>query len=123
VDPDTIEFEDPLIDFRYEEAGLSATAWKDNYFVWCKSGGPYLRAAFMRSEEQFWIDCVEDPQWVRAFVDRVTNHIMAVAIEGMNRFGLLDTGIAIYDDVAADWGPFVGPERYEQLFLPALRRM
>jgi uroporphyrinogen decarboxylase len=123
VDPDTIVFDDPASDSRFQEAGQQAAAWKDEHFVFCKSGGPYLRAAFMRGEQQFWIDVAEDPEWTRAFVDRVVDHIIAVAIEGMMRFGLEDTGIAIYDDVAASWGPFVGPARYEQVFLPALRRM
>lgn len=123
IDPDTIEFENPLADHRFEKAQHKADALKDDYFVWCKSGGPYLRAAFMRGEEQFWIDSVEDPQWTKAFVDRVADHITAVAIEAMNRFGLHDAGIAIYDDVAASWGTFVGPKRYEQIFMPALRRM
>lgn len=123
VDPETLVFEDPLDDARFTRAVERATAWKDEYFIWCKSGGPYLRAAFMRGEEAFWMDCVEDPGWARAYVDRVADHITAVAIESLHRCGLEDTGIAIYDDVAANWGPFVGPARYEEIFLPALRRM
>jgi uroporphyrinogen decarboxylase len=123
VDPDRLQFEDPRLDSRFEAAGRQAAALKDEYFVWCKSGGPYLRAAFLRGEEQFWIDVVEDPGWTRAFVDRVVDHLITVAIEGMRRFGLEETGIAIYDDVASSQGPFVGPRHYERLFLPALRRM
>lgn len=123
VDPETLEFDDPLLDSRFETAGKQAAALKNEYFVWCKSGGPYLRAAFMRGEEQFWLDVAEDPGWTRAFVDRVVDHIVTVAIEGMRRFGLEDTGIAIYDDVASSLGPFVGPKHYERVFLPALRRM
>ena len=123
VDPQTLHFDDPCMDSRFEAAGQQAARLKDEHFVWCKSGGPYLRAAFMRGEEQFWLDVVEDPDWTRAFVDRVVEHIITVAIEGMRRFGLEETGIAIYDDVAANWGPFVGPPNYERIFLPALRRM
>ena len=123
LDPDTIRFEDPLADSRFVAAGKTAAEIKDEFFVWCKSGGPYLRAAFMRGEEQFWVDAIEDPDWTRAFVERVADHITTVAVEAMRRFGLEETGMAIYDDVAASWGPFVGPERYEEIFLPALRRM
>jgi uroporphyrinogen decarboxylase len=123
IDPETLRFDDPLMDSRFEKAGKQAAALKDEYFVWCKSGGPYLRAAFLRGEEQFWIDVVEDPGWARAFVDRVVDHLVAVAMEAMRRFGLQDTGIAIYDDVASSQGPFVGPKHYERVFLPALRRM
>lgn len=123
VDPDTLHFDDPLLDSRFEPAGQLAAAHKDEDFVWCKSGGPYLRAAFMRGEENFWMDVIEDPDWTRAFVDRVVDHIIVVAIEGMRRFGLQETGIAIYDDAASSGGPFVGPKHYERVFLPALRRM
>ena len=118
-----MQFDSPLLESRFEQSGQKAAALKDEYFVWCKSGGPYLRAAFMRGEENYWMDVVEDPGWTRAFVDRVVDHIIAVAIEGMRRFGLQDTGIAIYDDVASCQGPFVGPKHYESVFLPALRRM
>ena len=123
VDPDTLTFDDPALDRRYEEAGRLATQWKDRYYVFCKTGGPYLRAAFMRSEELFWLDVAEDPAWTKAFVERVADHITSVGVEQLKRFDLQDTGIGIYDDVSANWGPFVGPDRYERLFLPALRRM
>lgn len=123
IDPEQLHFDDPLMDSRFEPVAMEAAALKDDYFVWCKSGGPYMRPALMRGEQQLWIDVVEDPEWTRAFVDRVVDHIVTVAIEGMRRFGLQETGIAIYDDVAASWGPFVGPAHYERVFLPALQRM
>jgi uroporphyrinogen decarboxylase len=123
VDPRTLEFDDPMLPSRYDKAAEKAATLKDDYFVWCKSGGPYLRAAMMRGEENFWMDVAEDPDWVRAFVERIVDHIVSIAIEAMNRFGLQDTGIAIYDDVASNAGPFVGPPNYERIFLPALRRM
>ncbi|MCK5801882.1 MAG: hypothetical protein KAI66_03570, partial [Lentisphaeria bacterium] len=56
-------------------------------------------------------------------VDHVADHITTVGVESIRRFGCQDTGIAIYDDCAANWGPFVSPDTYEQIFLPALRRM
>jgi len=122
VDPDTFVFDDPLMDRRYE-GRFSEGKLQDGAFVFCKTGGPYLRSAFLRGEEQFWLDIKDDPAWVRAFVDRVTDHLTAVGVESIRRWGLQDSGIAIFDDVAANWGPFVGPEAYERLFLPPLRRM
>ncbi len=120
IDPDTLVFEDPGLDSRYAEA---ARTLEDDYYAMCKTGGPYLRAAFMRGEEAFWIDVAEDPDWVRAFVERITDHLIEIGVESLHRFGLCATGIGIYDDVAAGWGPFVGPKNYERLFLPALQRM
>ncbi len=123
IDPDGLEFEDPRADSRYEEAGKKAAAFRDEYYCMCKTGGPYLRAAFMRGETEFWMDVAEDPDWVRVFVDRIVDHLIVIGLESLRRFDLYETGIAIYDDVAASWGPFVGPENYEKIFLPALRRM
>ena len=123
VDPATLEFEDPLDDSRYEAAGARAAELKDTYYTMCKTGGPYLRAAFLRSETEFWMDVAEDPEWTRAFVERVVDHIIVVGLESLRRFDLYETGIAIYDDVSASWGPFVGPDHYEKIFLPSLRRM
>jgi hypothetical protein len=40
ADPETIQFDDPLMDSRFETAGELAAARKDKYFVWCKRGGP-----------------------------------------------------------------------------------
>ena len=76
-----------------------------------------------QSIDKFWIDIGEDPVWVQAFVDRVTDHLIAVGVESIRRWDMQDTGIQINDDVAANWGPFVGPETYEWIFLPPLRRM
>ena len=121
VDPDTIRFDDPLMDTRYE--GRFDTALRDDLFLFCKTGGPYKRSSFLRGEEQLWIDIKDDAGWVCAFVDRVTDHMIAVGVESIRRWQMQDTGIQINDDVAANWGPFIGPETYERLFLPPLRRM
>lgn len=123
IDPEKLRFDDPRLDCRFDKAGKKAAALKDEVLRLVQKWGPYLRAAFMRGGEQFWLDVAEDPGWTRAFVDRVVDRIVTVAVEGMHRFGLQETGIAIYDDVASSEGPFVGPKQYERVFLPVLRRM
>jgi len=122
-DPDSLVFDSPLLDQRYEAACRRFDELSRRLFVLAKTGGPYLRVAMMRGEEEFWLDIVDDSGWVRAMVDRVADHITAVGVESLRRFGCQDTGIAIYDDCAANWGPFISPAAYERLFLPALRRM
>jgi uroporphyrinogen decarboxylase len=123
VDPDTMQFDDPLLDQRYEKAGAQARTWREERFVLTKTGGPYLRAAFLRGEQDFWFDIADDPQWAKAFVERVVDHLIAVGVESIRRFGLQDSGIGIYDDVASNAGPMMGPASYERIFLPSLRRM
>ena len=121
VDPATLVFDDPRMDSRYER--YFDDAYQRERLLLCKTGGPYLRTAFLRGEEQFWIDVKDDPDWVRALVDRVVDHLIVVGVESIRRWNMQDTGIEINDDVAANWGPFVGPKIYEDLFLPALKRM
>ena len=121
IDPDIILFDDPLLDCRY--ANRPNPALQAELFLFCKTGGPYMRSAFMRGEVPFWTDIADDPGWVRAFVDRVVDHLIAVGVASIRRWNMQDTGIQINDDVAANWGPFVGPKTYERIFLPPLRRM
>ncbi len=123
TDPDKMHFDDPRLSTRYEVSAAEVVQWKDRYFVLTKTGGPYLRASFLRGEENFLIDIVEDPAWARAFVERVTDHLTAVGVESIRRFNLQDTGLAIYDDVASTTATFISPKSYEQVCLPSLRRM
>ena len=47
------------MDCRYETAAECVDQWTGRYFMYCKTGGPYLRAAFMRGDENFWLDVAE----------------------------------------------------------------
>lgn len=121
IDPDKLAFDDPCLDQRY--AGRPSASRQAEQYLFCKTGGPYKRATFLRGEEQLWLDLHDDPGWVTAFVDRLTDHLIAVGVESLRRWEMQSTGIQINDDVAANCGPFVGPQTYERVFLPPLRRM
>ncbi|MDK1031535.1 MAG: uroporphyrinogen decarboxylase family protein, partial [Planctomycetia bacterium] len=123
IDPDSLQFDDPLLDVRYEAAGHIADAHRDKQAVFAKTGGPYLRPSFIRGRENLLLDIAEDPAWTKAFVERVTEHLTAVGVESIRRFGLEDTGIWIYDDVCDMAGPIMGPKTYEKIFYPSLCRM
>ena len=123
VDPDTLRFDDPRLDVRYEAATAHAAKYRDRAAVFAKTGGPYLRAAYMRGQEAFLMDIAEDPGWVKAFVERVAEHMAAVGVESIRRFGVQDTGIGIYDDACTIHAPIMGPRAYEELFYPSLCKM
>lgn len=123
VDPDSFVFDDPYLDTRYEGPAKAAEEHRHELAVFCKTGGPYLRAAFMRGQQDFLMDIAEAPSWVKAFVERVTDHITTVGVESIKRFGLQETGIGIYDDVCSLHAPVMGPGAYERLFLPSLCKM
>ena len=122
TDPDTIVFEDPSLDSRYP-GGAPEGAAGSAHCLFSKTGGPYLRTTFVRGEEQFLRDMAGDPGLARALAEKVADHLTAVGCEEIRRWGLADTGIWIYDDMACNRGPMFSPRAFETVLLPAYRRM
>jgi len=130
TDIDSVQFDPPDLEGRFmhgqssraqlEEALQKA---KRQHCVFGKTGGPFLRSTFVRGEVQFLMDIAGDPQRARAIADKVGDHLTAVGVEEIHRWGLQDTGIWIYDDMAYNDGPMFSPEAFERVFLPAYRRM
>jgi hypothetical protein len=137
ADPDSLTFEPPEADSRFftgrmhppavfrdgEEAAQALQADKQRYCVFGKTGGPYLRSTFLRGETQFLMDIAGDPPLARKIADKVADHLTRVGIEEIRRWHLRETGIWIYDDMACNRGPLLGPRQFEAIFLPAYRRM
>lgn len=130
ADLDAVEFDSPQRDLRYLQ-GYGTAAEHDEvlrqkrlqYCVFAKTGGPYLRTTFVRGEEQFLLDISGDPPLARALADKVGDFLTAVGVEALHRWGLQETGIWIYDDIAYNDGPMCSPKSFEKVFLPAYRRM
>ena len=123
VDPDTLVFDDPLSDERYQLAGEHAAQFEDHQYVVCKTGGPYIRLTFMRGTENLLVDIAEDPQCVAALAERLTDHLISVGTESIRRFGMGSTGIIVHDDVCTLRGPIISPDSYRRIFLPCIHRM
>lgn len=126
ADLDKLEFEPVELDQRYRavfEGMEQARQMRHRPYIFFKTGGPYLRSSFLRGEYQWYVDIAEDPQFVEAVASRVTDHLIAVAVEALARGQLHDTCIWIYDDVASNQGPLISPKAYERLFLPQMCRM
>jgi uroporphyrinogen decarboxylase len=130
TDPDSVEFDDPLAAARYlagaeNEMGIGSKldVAKARHCVFAKTGGPYLRSTYVRGETQFLMDIAGDPPLARAIADKMADHLATVGVEALRRWGLQETGIWIYDDMAFNDGPMFRPESFERVFLPAYRRM
>jgi uroporphyrinogen decarboxylase len=125
-DLDKLEFEPAQSEERYQpmlEGIGQARQMKHQPYVFIKVGGPFLRSSFLRGEYQWYVDIAEDPGFAEAVASRMTDHLIAVGIEGLHRSNLLNTSIWIYDDIASNKGLLVSPRSYERLFLPQVRRM
>jgi len=129
-DPEHVIFDAPDLDLRYathwgdlEMTASQLAADKADYCVFGKTGGPYLRTTFVRGTEQFLVDMAGDPPLARALADKMADHLIAMATELLRRWDLTDTGVWIYDDMAHNGGPMFSPDSFEQVLLPAYRRM
>lgn len=123
-------FDSPELNHRYlmnqpdaKALARQLAAAKARHCVFGKTGGPFLRSVFVRGEAQFLMDMAADPPLARAIADKVADHLMAVGLQAMRRWNLQETGIWIYDDMAYNRGPMFSPAQFEQILLPAYRRM
>jgi uroporphyrinogen-III decarboxylase len=64
-----------------------------------------------------------DPARAKAIADKVADHLLAVGREQIRRWQFGETGIWIYDDMAYNHAPMFSPRQFEQVLLPAYRRM
>lgn len=130
ADIDHITFDAPDLDLRYRLKGLSfddtlkALARDEKKTcVFGKTGGPYLRTAFVRGTEQFLMDMAGDPPLAKALADKMAHHLTVIGLEELKRWHLYDTGIWIYDDMASNKGPMFSPKSFERVLLPAYQHM
>jgi uroporphyrinogen decarboxylase len=123
---DQLEFESPALGIRYDQM-LSAIKRGHRMvrqpYLFLKIGGPFLRPSFLRGDFQWYIDIAEDPVFAGDLAERMTDHLIAVGVEALNRCGLPETSIWIYDDIASNNGLLISPQVYERLFLPLVSRM
>lgn len=91
--------------------------------VFAKTGGPFLRTANLRGEEQWLMDLAGDEGRARDLAAQVTAHLTAVGVESLRRGGDMLSGIWIYDDIGANAGPMVSPRTFERVFQGLLAEM
>lgn len=120
---DKLEFDSPDNDDRYTKCVDYIKLHKDKYFTTVKIGGPYLRSAFMRGEEDWLVDLALDESFARALLERVTNHLIAIGVNAIKKSEVFDTGIMVADDMASNIGPMFSPSMFEEFILPQYERM
>lgn len=123
ADLETSPFDSPLLPERYAPFLAALDAHLPQRAVFAKTGGPFLRTAFIRGEADFLMDLAADEGFARALAARVAKHITAVGVESLRLGGGRLGGIWIYDDVAANDAPMVSPRTYERVFLPLMAAM
>ncbi|HOE96344.1 MAG TPA: uroporphyrinogen decarboxylase family protein [Candidatus Sumerlaeota bacterium] len=130
VDPDSIEFDSPLLAGRYLQNfgdaaahGAALAEARRKFHLFAKIGGPFHRTSFVRGEVQFLMDLATDVPLARALAEKVADHLVAIGLEALRRYDLYDTGIWIGDDMAFNQRPMFSPRIFEEVFLPIYRSM
>ncbi len=113
------DFDSPLLEERYAGHDATMEQRKERYCVFAKTGGPYIRTAFMRGEEHFLMDMAGDPALAAELAMRSAVHMAQIGVEEIRRWELQDTGIWIFDDMAATKGPMFSPATAERVLAPA----
>jgi uroporphyrinogen decarboxylase len=122
-DFETKPFESPTLDSRYAGFLQAVEQERAKRCVFCKIGGLYLRTAFTRGQTEFLMDLAGDPEFARAQIERMADHLIQIGLESLRRGHLWDTGLWIYDDMANNEAPMMSPATFERLFLPAYTRL
>ncbi|NLO06477.1 MAG: hypothetical protein GX131_11690 [candidate division WS1 bacterium] len=117
------EFESPTLESRYERIDAIIEERKQRYCVFAKVGGPFIRTGFMRGEAEWLMDLGGDPQMAAEMVMRTAEHITQIGLEELRRWDLYDTGVWVYDDMAATKGPMFSPSTAEAVLAPAWAHM
>ena len=117
------DFEPVELDSRYAALDARIDTLKERYCVFVKVGGPFIRTGFMRGEAQWLMDLAADPQMAAEMAMRTARHLTAIGLEQLRRWDLYDTGVWIYDDMAATKGPMFSPATAESILAPAWAHM
>jgi hypothetical protein len=85
TDLDRMEFDSPLADSRYAGFFDLVAARREVQCVFCKTGGPFLRASQLRGEVEFLMDMVGDPGFAHALLARITDHMTQVGLDSLRQ--------------------------------------
>ena len=113
----------PDLPLRYEELDPRIAELKRKYCVFAKTGGSFIRTQFLRGQEQLLCDMASDPQFAAEMFMFTSKHLTQIGLEELRRWDLYDTGIWIFDDMAAVKAPLFSPKMAEELLAPAWKYM
>ncbi|MFH0963397.1 MAG: uroporphyrinogen decarboxylase family protein [Planctomycetota bacterium] len=122
-DLDRQPFDPPMLPSRYEHFLDPSVYHPDKLCYFVKTGGPYLRSAFVRGQTEWLMDIAGDEGFAKELAWRMGDFLMQVGREAFKRWGDTSTGVWIFDDMASNRGPMFSPESFERILLPAYRHM
>jgi len=122
-DLDKNPFDPPELESRYEHMLDPVRYQPDKFCYFVKTGGPYLRNAFIRGTENWLMDIAGDEGFATELAMRMGRFLAQIGLEALSRWGQYDTGVWIFDDMAYNHGPMFSPASFERVLLPAYAHM
>jgi len=123
-DLDTIEFDSPSLDSRYDALiGAVESLKAQGKAAFVKIGGVYIRSSFFRGEVEFLMDMASDESFAKAIAQKVGDHLLQIGLESLKRTQTEDFGVWVYDDMCNINGPMFSPDTFERIFLPIYKEM
>jgi len=113
------DFDPPDLPERYASLDAAMGELKQKYCVFAKTGGPFIRTYFMTGEVNLLMNMAGDKQLAKEQVMRTAEHLAAIGVEELRRWDLYDTGVWIFDDMAATDLPMFSPQTAEEILAPA----
>ncbi|QGP93246.1 Uroporphyrinogen decarboxylase [Neomoorella glycerini] len=132
------EFDDPLDPRRYYDErddiintgdtylvlpsfAETVERYKNDYFIFGSVCEPFEALWRCRGTEGALMDLVLYPDETQAFIDRLTEHMLAIGKKQIEMFNL--KGMYIWGDVAYDKGMFFSPDLWRKMFYPAVKKL
>jgi len=122
-DLDRLEFEDPNDPDRYARLNSYEKEIRNRFAPVCGVMGLFMPCWYLRGETEFLMDLVTDTGFCRALIDRVATFLTVVGVNALACTDTWDTAIWVYDDFGTNDAPLMAPSLFEELFLPAYKRM
>ncbi|MHB8964127.1 MAG: uroporphyrinogen decarboxylase family protein [Saccharofermentanales bacterium] len=120
---DKIPFESPLADERYIELSEQNDKVRKNFAPVAGVLGLYMGCYRMRGQEQFLIDLAEDKEFCKHLINRLMDFTMEAGLKVTEVTETLDTAMWVYDEFSSRLDPMFSPDIFEELFLPAYKKM
>ncbi|KLU63145.1 uroporphyrinogen decarboxylase [Peptococcaceae bacterium CEB3] len=95
--------------------------YKNDFFIWGSVCEPFEALWRCRGTEGALMDLVLYPEETQAFIDRLTEHMLAIGKRQIEMFNL--KGMVIWGDVAYDKGMFFSPVTWRKMFFPAVKKL
>jgi uroporphyrinogen-III decarboxylase len=95
--------------------------YKNDYFIFGSVCEPFEALWRCRGTEGALMDLVLYPDETQAFIDRLTEHMLAIGKKQIEMFNL--KGMYIWGDVAYDKGMFFSPDMWKKMFYPAVKKL